>query len=180
MSINPAVCLVDLMDFEQTCSKVEQIFAGNGRVLTPELGMLSEKALSLYQGDFLAQDTAAWVVAIREKQKTRCLRVLERLIKLHEQAGHREMVETVCERALQVEPLREDFYRRLILFFLQTGRKADAVNVFERCGKIFRAELGSEPSESLRGLVADLDYALRSINSHPLPSTFPPRSDPCE
>ncbi|NCC26056.1 MAG: hypothetical protein EOM25_12815 [Deltaproteobacteria bacterium] len=153
MSINPAACRVDFEEFERACAMVESALDGNSQVNGHDLAMMCEKALSLYKGDFLARDEMDWVIAMREKQKTRCLRVLERLVQIHEQAGRQDLAGATCERALLIDPLREGFYRRLMLYALQTGRKAEAVSIFNRCSRIFRAELGVTPSASLQALL---------------------------
>ena len=49
-------------------------------------------------------------------------------------------------------PLREETRRLLILALHRSGRKADALNVYEKGRRLLRDEIGVEPSVSLRSL----------------------------
>jgi DNA-binding SARP family transcriptional activator len=47
------------------------------------------------------------------------------------------------------DPLREDCWTRLVLALHHSGRRAEAIEVFERARATLRAELGVEPGAAL-------------------------------
>ena len=55
-----------------------------------------------------------------------------------------------------MEPLRESSHRLLIRIHLTEGNAAEAIREFKLCGRLFRDQLGLEPSPQLAELVANL------------------------
>jgi len=51
-----------------------------------------------------------------------------------------------------VEPLSESLYRRLMLALCALDRPAEAVEAYERCARVLRAETGAEPSPETRAI----------------------------
>ena len=50
------------------------------------------------------------------------------------------------------EPLSETLCRRLMLSYRALGRQADAIEAYERCAALLRAERGAEPSPETRAI----------------------------
>jgi DNA-binding SARP family transcriptional activator len=55
-----------------------------------------------------------------------------------------------------MEPLRESSHRLLIRIHLTEGNAAEAIRQFELCRRLFREQLGLEPSGRLAQLVETL------------------------
>jgi two-component SAPR family response regulator len=99
-------------------------------------------------------------VAPRERMRNRFLRYLGALARFFEEHGAVERAADLYHRALDADPLSESCYRRLMLCYRSLGRQAEAVEIYDRCRRILRAELGVDPSPETaaihRSLLKDL------------------------
>ncbi|KOG62353.1 MULTISPECIES: AfsR/SARP family transcriptional regulator [Streptomyces] len=64
---------------------------------------------------------------------------------------HREVI-SLLDGLITQYPLRESFYRQLMLVLYRAERQAEALRVYRRAQQVLRAELGLEPCRSLRRL----------------------------
>jgi DNA-binding SARP family transcriptional activator len=105
-----------------------------------------EEAVSLYQGDLYEDEAySEWCWTDREHLREDYLSVLKRLAYLS--TAHCDLDRGVaCYRlALDVDPLREDLHQGLMESLWRLGRRREALEQFERCAAVVRAELGCEP-----------------------------------
>ena len=121
VTLDPCQCWVDAWAFEYAISK-----AGD-RIGVRELDVVAiEKALSIYKGAFLPSDTGqAWTMPMRERLRGRYLATAHALAHHWEKLGDDEKAASRYERTLAVDPLTEDFYRRLMACYQRLGRGAD-------------------------------------------------------
>lgn len=112
-----------------------------------------ERALALVRGqvlDGLAEGPllstfAAWV----EEERLQCL---EESVEARAALGrHREVV-GLLYGLIADHPLRESFYRQLMLVLYRSERQVEALQVFRTAQRVLRSELGLEPCRSLRRL----------------------------
>ncbi|MFJ6217198.1 BTAD domain-containing putative transcriptional regulator [Streptomyces sp. NPDC092296] len=112
-----------------------------------------DRALSLIRGPVLDGTPegpaltrfAAWV----EEERLACLELsVEARISL---GRHREVIGLLNALTAQY-PLRESFYRQLMLVLYRSDRQAEALGVYRSAQRVLRAELGLEPCRSLRRL----------------------------
>ncbi len=91
------------------------------------------------------------------------LTVLEERLDLDLRLGrHREIADEL-DALVARHPLREGFWRQLIVALYRSGRQADALAAYRRVQRILREELGIDPSpelQSLEGQVLRQDPAL--------------------
>jgi DNA-binding SARP family transcriptional activator len=84
-------------------------------------------AADLYRGEFAGNADYLWVPPVREEFHRRALDTFVRLAQLQDESGcDDEAIETL-ERAITLDPLAEDIYRRLIRLLWRAGR-VDAVS----------------------------------------------------
>nr|WP_260859807.1 AfsR/SARP family transcriptional regulator [Streptomyces cupreus] len=62
---------------------------------------------------------------------------------------HHEVIEELGGLLVQ-HPLREPFYRQLMIALYRAGRQGDALGVYRRAREVIRTELGVEPGPPLR------------------------------
>ncbi|MES9544280.1 MULTISPECIES: AfsR/SARP family transcriptional regulator [unclassified Actinomadura] len=105
---------------------------------------------------------AAWA----EESRLECL---ELLVECDLMMGlHREQVRPLYELT-EAHPLREGFYRQLMLALYRSHRQADALEVYQRARATLKKELGLEPCRALRDLqqaILSADHWLLRIPAH--------------
>ena len=144
--LDPHVCWVDAWAFERIARKAED------RHLDVEA---MEKALALYRGILLPSDTShAWTSPTRESLRSKYLAVVSSLTRHWERLGSDERAAKWYERALEVDHLDEEFYRRLMACYQRLGQQAEAVQTYERCRETLAIEVGITPSRSSDALYA--------------------------
>jgi len=150
LSINQGCCQVDSLVL---AGMIDQAVKA-----PPErIGGLCDQALSLYQGHFLPDDTAlAWSVHRREKLKNGLLQIILKAGRHSEQAGGWEEAAGYYEAGLNVDPLTEEFYQRLMSCYGKLGRTAAAVKAYQRCSEILFKHLGIKPSPETRAIYSSL------------------------
>ncbi|MER8034967.1 AfsR/SARP family transcriptional regulator [Streptomyces hydrogenans] len=112
-----------------------------------------ESALLLVRGPVLdgsaeAPGLSAFATWVEEER----LDCLELSVEARTALGrHREVVSLLTGLIAQY-PLRESFYRQLMLVLYRSERQAEALRVFHSAQRVLRSELGLEPCRSLRRL----------------------------
>lgn len=112
-----------------------------------------EEALSLWRGPVLSgmslgpilNGFSVWLTESR-------MECTEVLIDSYLLLGrHREMIGRLYSLTTE-NPLRETFYRQLMLALYRSERQADALNVYQSARQILRDELGLDPCRALQQL----------------------------
>jgi DNA-binding SARP family transcriptional activator len=104
-------------------------------------------------GELLPSWDDDWVQDEREALRQTRLHLLENLaMALSASGSHTDAIQTALA-AIRLEPLRETAHRILIQIHLAEGNWSEAHRQFERCRRLFREELGIEPSNSMHRLL---------------------------
>ncbi len=112
-----------------------------------------ERAVALYRGDYLADEPGApWADAERERLRERFLQALQTVAERYAARGEPGRAIDQARRGLAHDPLREPFYRVLMLAQALSGDTAGALRTYERCRAVLVDALGSEPSPQTRDL----------------------------
>jgi DNA-binding SARP family transcriptional activator len=117
---------------------------------TVELDSLSLADLA---GDLLPDWYDDWVQDAREALRQTRLHALESLARRLSASGHHADAIQAALAAICVEPLRETAHHTLIEVHLAEGNWSEACRQFQRCRQLLKAELGVEPSDSMRLLL---------------------------
>jgi DNA-binding SARP family transcriptional activator len=105
-----------------------------------------ERALALYQGDFLADDPYEdWPVMTREHLLLAYLDVLDRLGDLYLGWGQYGAGVALCRLLVQRDPCHEDGHRRLMRCFTRQGQPHLALRQYQACADALDQELGVNP-----------------------------------
>ncbi len=135
VSLNPRICWTDIRAFEFALEKN-----------TAEKDRLS-KAVDLYKGPFLAEDTDSfWAAPMQIRQNHKYLAAIKALAKIHEKSGDWDNVIDCYEKGLDADDLSEPLYRELMSCYERLGQMSQVVGIFDRCKKILRAKCDIEPS----------------------------------
>lgn len=147
---------------DQTDAQEFQLIVETGRSLARqgrhgEAVEQFESALALWQGPALLELCEGpiiygYAVQLNEIRLECAELLLESSLAL---GRHREIVGRLYALAAD-HPLREAFYRYLMIALYRSDRRAEALAVYQQAREVLRAELGLEPCQSLR----DLHHAL--------------------
>lgn len=146
LSLNQDLCWVDAWACERLLLQVEQ-------PADPACGqILLERALRLYEGDFLAGEETAWTVLTRERLRARLLRVARRLGAAFEQAGRQPEADALYERLRELFPLDEDLCLRLLQSHIRRNEFGQAASLHTRCRELLVKVLGVLPGSAIEAL----------------------------
>ncbi len=116
-----------------------------------------EKALALYQGDFLPEDLyEEWARAVRERLRGLYFKALEDAAALLESMEDRSKAAQLYERLFLADPCNEAACRWLMAWNMESGERGEAIRTYERCQRALSAELDMEPAEHTRKLYRNI------------------------
>jgi len=145
ISLDGRYCWVDIWAFERLAAQADE-YEPLGK--TDKAWELMEKALALYQQDFLTSDShEAWVISPSERLKAKYFKKMLLLGSSLESAGHIERALRLYERGLEVDDSMEEIYQRLMVCYRTLGKRSQALAAYVRCRKILNSTLGIEPSD---------------------------------
>lgn len=146
IALDASRCWVDSWAFEHWLDQA----AGRIACSTGPVRAL-ERALALYQGAFLADDSAPWVVAQRERLHSRYARALLELGRHYEERGAWARAFEAYQQGLERDDLSEALYQRVLVCCRELGRRPEGLAAYERCQKRLRV-LGVAPSAHTKTL----------------------------
>jgi len=156
ITLDTSTCWVDVWNLERVLRELDSIMAEPGRLAVDEPGVRVSRAIRLYQGPFFGDDSAPSALSARERIRQRCLRTFERLGNAFEQARRPEQAVECYLPGIEIEPLAEGLYRRLMNCYALLGRRAEALSTFDRCATALKAQLGVGPSSETLQLRAQV------------------------
>lgn len=125
------------------------------------LADLNRGVHALYRGHFLPQETAPWALARREQLRSRFLHTLEQVGRHYEEQADWNHAIHSYQRGLEVEPLAETLYYRLMCCYRSLDQPAEALAVYRRCRQTLATTLGIAPSRDVETLAGALGAGSR-------------------
>lgn len=157
VSLNREVVWVDLWALE---SQLAGAIPGAHESLPDgaQLERVAPAILDLYRGHLLdGEADAAWLLPVRNRLTGRFQRFVIQLGEHWEAAGQWPRAAELYERGVELDPLAESFYCRLMVCLSRQAQRAEAIEVFRRCRQMLSVTLGVKPmpaTESVyRGLL---------------------------
>jgi DNA-binding SARP family transcriptional activator len=152
VSLDKEVCWTDLQMFVALSDRVE---FGHERSQADDAVQL----LALYRGHLLDTDEDAWVLPLREQVRARFHRLVRVLgDRLDAEERHADALH-LYERLIELDPLAEEFYRRVISNLNSQGRVAEAMDVYRRCRDMLSIVLGVTPGNETQQMFRELQNA---------------------
>lgn len=158
LSLNDDLAWVDAWAFERLVNHAERLLVRtDDPVILRQLARVEERLLTLYQGGFLNREaTNTWSLTLRERLRSKLLRHILDAGLVWERTGEWERAVRFYRKGLEIDPLIEELYQRLILCFKATGRRGDAMAVYRRCQEILNQHFHIRPSAETLELYASL------------------------
>jgi DNA-binding SARP family transcriptional activator len=145
VSLDPELCEVDVHRFFQLAEKSRKAEA-EGDVKGAEA--FCDQAIALSSGEFLAGEAhPRWADEVNRKLGETYLELLMRTGGIHESRGAVKKAISAYDKAVEADPLREEAYRRLMTLYLDTGRRNEALKVFNKCKLALAEGLDTDPDE---------------------------------
>jgi DNA-binding SARP family transcriptional activator len=132
---------------------------------------LLEAATALYRGELLVGYYDDWVLQERERLNLLYLRCLARLMAYFRLTQNWQQGIVYGRKILQVDPLREQIHRELMLLYLESGQHPLAIQQYHQCRRILAEEMGIEPMTETTTMYHNIilrnqDAALRLTAAH--------------
>lgn len=141
---------------------VELIFSAADRdvgiaVSRRSLAATANRLLELYRGAFLEDEfESTCYIALREHLRGKMSRLLNKIARQTLKPVEVEGIAGLFERAIDADPLCEEFYRGLVTFYAGQDRRAEALDVYNRCRSTLASTLGVAPSPEMASLYEKL------------------------
>lgn len=158
LTLNSDLAWVDAWAFERAVNHAERLLNRFDEPLSVrELAHSEERILALYQGAFLEREaTRTWALSLRERLRSKLLRHIAEAGRAWESAGEWDRAVHYYHRGLEIDPLIEAMYQRLMHCFRATGRIAEALATYQRCRAVLAEQFQIEPSPATRELYHSL------------------------
>jgi DNA-binding SARP family transcriptional activator len=166
---------IDARRFENLVAQANSVFDRD----PIRASTLLREALDLWRGPALADfafESFASVEATRLDELR--VRAIERRIEADLELGRPGDVVAELETLVADHPLREAFWRQLMLALYRTGRQADALRAYRRAADHLRDELGLVPSVPLQQLEQAILLQDEALDPHRDPVPEGPVSAP--
>lgn len=148
VALDPELVSVDLSDFRALT-----------RQNTPEA---DEQAITLYRANLLdglfVRETAfeEWLTAERTHVNQLAFPVFERLAASKLKSGEQAESLKVAQQLVSLDPLRESSHRLLMRLLAQSGQRSAAIQQYQKCTDILKAELDVEPDPATKNVLAEI------------------------
>ncbi|MDW7773720.1 MAG: BTAD domain-containing putative transcriptional regulator [Desulfobulbaceae bacterium] len=153
LTIDPEYCWIDIWAFQRLASKAAGTW-DNDQVTAAQL---SRRAISLYQGQFMAREEVhGWMLTQRERLHNLFLRQVQKLGAYLRANGNRPQAIDLYWYGISVDPLVETFYQAILDCHLEAGSNGEAVRTITCCRETFDKLLGNRPALKLPSHLADM------------------------
>ena len=136
----------DVEEFEAYLAQAKVVEQVEDKIVQLRLGT------ELWHGSYLLGVDADWAWPERQRLEKACLEALRQLAQLQRQTGDHEAALQTCQRALEVDPLLEDFHRLAMQLYADRGDRLAVIWQYQACRDALRTQLDLPPSEETQTL----------------------------
>ncbi len=152
------------LDFEQFEEAYNKMLKPN--IESEQSIQYGMQAIELYQGDFLAEQAYEdWVLPYNNYYKAMLFKCVAYVLQQLEDSGRDADIELVCSRALVFDQFEESLHLSYMNALIRQGKKAMALNHYNKMADMFYREFGVTPNEELRELYKELSNSLNSAET---------------
>ena len=154
-----APCRIDVEDFDRYASQAAEV----GRDRISRIACY-QKALALYQGDYLSESAMEdWVLPWANYYKRVYSSCVNALVKLLMDDGEYASAVQVCEQAIERDPYEEILHEMLINCLIHMGQLTQAMTHYNYICNLLSKELGVQPSERLQKLYKSIHQSAQDV-----------------
>jgi DNA-binding SARP family transcriptional activator len=149
------LCSVDVWTFERDAQQLLRTYGGG-----PSFCEAAAETLRLYRGHLFAHEPdQAWMLAPRERLRRLWLSLVRCVGDYHEARGEGDRACELYQDTVDMDPLAEEVYRRLMRCQQKAGESAEAMHTYHCCREQLVAVLGVAPSAETERLYNTLRSA---------------------
>ena len=155
----------DAEQFEQYCKE-----ARSGTVVSEQIENY-EKAIALYQGDFMPRITDKhWLVTLSAYYRSLFLSAVKTLAERYTAEGRYEDVERICAEGLKYDEVDEWLHCHKIIALMRQNKQQLAQECYEQAVKVLHDALGIRNSRQLEMVQQELLQMKKGIDAEELES----------
>ncbi len=137
---------------------------GNGKEAFP----FYTEAMEIYKGDFLPEELyAPWPDKRREELRAKYIELLNKLASLHERQGSLKKAVDCYKKTIQVDPLIEEPYQKLMNLYTGKGMYNEALRTYEDCKKALKKELKTQPDSTTTAIYRKILEKVKALRTAP-------------
>ena len=148
LTLNSSLAWVDVWEFEQLINQSERLLKqAKDPAVAHQLHTAGERVLHLYQGSFLEREpTHTWTLTLRERLRSKLLRHILDAGQTWEAAEEWDTAIRLYRKGLEIDPLIESLYQRLMICYREMGQFAEALATYDLCRKVLNEYFHVAPS----------------------------------
>jgi two-component SAPR family response regulator len=139
---------VDAWEFDACVQQAEAVEASD----PVGAARLRERAIELYQGDYLDQTYYEWAEPERQRLRQVYLQTLRALVDYHAKGGHPERAIAHLVTAIEQESFDESLHRKLLTLYARVGDWPALVHHYESLEALLERDLGTKPDGKTQDL----------------------------
>ncbi len=150
VSLDPELCQIDTVAFQECCAQLRVLDPGADGEQTLAL---CRRARAIYQGDFLPEEPyLPCIEAKRNALRDDYVQVLCRMADILEDRSRSEEAIEILAAIVQAAPSREDILRRLMQRYDARGQRPLALQAYEKFRDLLSTDLGVPPDPATTNL----------------------------
>lgn len=158
IALDEACCWTDVRAFKALCARTKAAF--NDVAVPSALIDLADRCLKLYRGELLASDEESpWLITQRDRLRSMLNQEIELIGAALESVEQWEAAVRLYQRSVDVDPLAEDHYRRLMNALSKQNKHTEAISTYRRCRQTLSVVLGVEPKPATKTLYESIRSA---------------------
>lgn len=136
ISLNDNYCWLDLWSFEMTAAELENILKNSKKQSL--VVKLIERLLKLYQDTFLKNSNSGLAILKQEQLLNKLCLLLDQATDFYEQFEKNEYICFLLRKNLELNPLQEANYYRLMAHYIELNQPEQALQIYQQCQRIFK------------------------------------------
>ena len=155
---NQFPCTVDIEEFEELFQKGQATEEQEQKLL------YYTEALNLYKGNFLPKNNLElWSLSITTYYHNLYIKIVIETIHILQLKQQYDSIQTLCFKALTIDPYDEEIHYRLINSLFLAGKYRAGIQHYHKVKELFLDKFGVEPSEKLHQLYQDMNQHIHSV-----------------
>lgn len=153
--LNQNYCWLDLWAFEKTAKELNNTLSEEAN--TDTVIRLTDRLLHLYRGSFLSHAEYGLAKLKQEQLQSKLYRIIDKSANYHEQRQEMDRARYLLEKGLELEPMLEENYIRLMSHYIKLDQTSQALHIYHQCRRTLYEGFGIPLSAKIESLFLQLE-----------------------